>query len=72
MKNIAKCAKCGDVIRSIRRHDFIQCRCGAIFTDGGESSGYIRRGGNPEDFAEVTEEDEKKARTLIAGNNGQP
>ena len=24
-KNIAKCAKCGDVIRSIRRHDWIQC-----------------------------------------------
>lgn len=44
LKNIAKCKKCGDIIESKHRHDFVQCRCGAIFVDGGQD--YIRRGGD--------------------------
>jgi len=40
--NKCQCAKCGDVIESKHRHDFVRCGCGAIFTDGGRS--YIRRG----------------------------
>ena len=47
-RNAAKCAKCGDIIESKTRHDFVKCSCGAIFVDGGHD--YIRRGGNPEDF----------------------
>lgn len=42
VRNIAECAKCGDVIESKHRHDFVACKCGAIFTDGGTA--YIRRG----------------------------
>ena len=40
--NKCQCRKCGDVIESKHRHDFVSCKCGAIFTDGGKS--YIRRG----------------------------
>lgn len=40
--NKCKCAKCGDVIESKHRHDFVSCKCGAIFTDGGTA--YVRRG----------------------------
>lgn len=40
--NKCQCAKCLDIIESRHRHDFVSCKCGAIFTDGGKS--YIRRG----------------------------
>ena len=51
-KNQAKCRKCKDVIESKHRHDFVSCKCGSIFVDGGND--YIRRGGNPEDFEPIT------------------
>lgn len=38
----ARCRSCGDVIESVRRHDWVQCACGAIFVDGGFA--YDRRG----------------------------
>ena len=40
--NKCQCKHCGDIIESKHRHDFVRCKCGAIFTDGGKS--YIRRG----------------------------
>ena len=51
--NKARCKKCGDTIESKTRHDFQSCKCGAIFVDGGLD--YCRRGGNPEDFEELSE-----------------
>ena len=51
--NKARCKKCGDIIESEFRHDFLPCKCGAIFVDGGKD--YCRRGGNPEDFEELSE-----------------
>lgn len=33
--NARKCNDCGDVIISWHRHDFVYCRCGKNFTDGG-------------------------------------
>lgn len=42
LRNAAQCAKCGDVIESRHRHDFVSCSCGAIFVDGGRD--YIRYG----------------------------
>ena len=42
LRNAAECAKCGDVIESMFRHDFRYCKCGEIFVDGGTA--YIRRG----------------------------
>jgi len=31
---------CGDVVESKHRHDFVRCRCGESFLDGGD--GYSR------------------------------
>jgi len=54
--NKAKCRKCGDIIESKHRHDFVNCKCGAIFVDGGKD--YLRRGGKDlEDIIELSEED---------------
>jgi hypothetical protein len=52
IRNSAKCRKCGDEIESKHRHDFVSCKCGAIFTDGGKD--YFRRGGNPEDLIDTS------------------
>lgn len=41
-RNTARCRLCGDVIESKHRHDFVSCKCGEIFVDGG--CDYIRRG----------------------------
>lgn len=40
--NKAQCKLCGDIIESKHRHDFVSCKCGEIFVDGGKD--YIRRG----------------------------
>ena len=53
-KNKARCKKCGDIIESKYRQDFVSCKCGAIFVDGGND--YFRRGGNLEDIEELFEE----------------
>lgn len=39
--NAAKCLKCGDVVESKSRHDFVTCKCGSLSVDGGLS--YCRR-----------------------------
>ena len=55
-----KCLRCGDIIESKTRHDFVSCSCGAIFTDGGHD--YIRRGFAPDvsidDYVDLTEIEE--------------
>lgn len=48
MRNIAKCKKCGDIIESKHRHDFVTCKCGAISIDGGID--YTRVVGEPKDY----------------------
>lgn len=35
LHNRAKCALCQDVIESFSRHDWVSCKCGEIFVDGG-------------------------------------
>jgi hypothetical protein len=40
--NRIKCLKCGDIIESTYRHDFVQCSCGTCFVDGGHD--YMRVG----------------------------
>lgn len=42
IRNMAECRLCHDVIESKTRHDFVYCKCGEIFVDGGTD--YIRRG----------------------------
>lgn len=44
IRNAAQCRKCKDVIESVHRHDFVSCKCGAIFIDGGRE--YFRAGGD--------------------------
>lgn len=36
MANSIKCAKCGDIITSHHRRDYVQCGCGAVAVDGGD------------------------------------
>jgi hypothetical protein len=51
--NKCQCARCLDIIESKSRHAFVQCSCGAIFTDGGTE--YIRRGGEIENIIDMSE-----------------
>ncbi len=51
--NRIKCLKCGDIIESTHRHDWVQCSCGACFVDGGHD--YMRVGGNFEDWEDMSE-----------------
>ena len=52
-RNASQCRKCGDLIVSKHRHDFVTCKCGAISVDGGLN--YSRRTGNPEDMIDMSE-----------------
>jgi hypothetical protein len=40
----AQCLDCEDILESKHRHDFVTCKCGNSFLDGGED--YFRGGGN--------------------------
>jgi len=52
--NKARCRKCGSLIESKTRYDFVECKCGAIFVDGGKE--YLRRGfKNIKDFEDLSE-----------------
>ncbi len=51
--NKIRCNKCGDEIESTHRHHYIECSCGAVFTDGGHD--YLRRGGQREDWTDLSE-----------------
>jgi len=54
IRNSCQCAQCGDIIESRHRHDFVNCKCGAIFTDGGTD--YVRRGfTKPDDIIDLSE-----------------
>jgi hypothetical protein len=53
VRNAAQCRKCGDLIVSKHRHDFVTCKCGAISVDGGLN--YSRRTGNPADMIDMCE-----------------
>jgi hypothetical protein len=50
-RNMARCKKCGDVIESKYRHDFVWCKCKSIFVDGGRD--YWRGGGELEHFERI-------------------
>ena len=55
--NAAICYTCGSVIRSRTTHDFVQCRCGDIFVDGGED--YQRFGWSENaNYRLITEDDD--------------
>ena len=43
VKSQLQCLECEDVIVSKHRHDFVRCKCGSAFLDGGID--YVRYGG---------------------------
>lgn len=56
--NAAKCAKCGDVVVSKSRHDYVSCKCGAIAVDGGFD--YAKWSGNAIDIVYLTPDEKRK------------
>lgn len=64
----AKCARCGQVIESRERHEFVSCSCGAIAVDGGTD--YCRYVGKSEDFAVLDKDDKVKYVPNTIGNTG--
>ena len=61
--NKCQCRQCGDIIESKSAHDFVSCKCGAIFTDGGTA--YIRRGAK--DLADIIDLSEYELKELNHG-----
>lgn len=55
IRNMAKCKICDDVIESKHTHDYVMCKCGAIFLDGGKE---YQRYGWWSEKAEVKSRDE--------------
>ena len=56
IRNRLKCLRCGDIIESKYRHDFVECSCGALFVDGGLD--YMRFGGEGiinDEYEDLTE-----------------
>ena len=54
LRNRCQCNVCKDIIESKSRHDFVQCKCGRIFTDGGLD--YFHRGfTEPDDLIDLSE-----------------
>jgi hypothetical protein len=56
IRNRIKCLRCGDIIESKHRHDFVWCKCGSVAVDGGLD--YWRRVGDPINIEELSEEDD--------------
>jgi hypothetical protein len=56
LRNAIRCKKCGQVLESKHRHDFVSCECGN-FVDGGHE--YLRRGGNMNEIEELSEVNDK-------------
>jgi len=50
--NKAQCTKCGDIIESRHRHDFVWCKCGALAVDGGRD--YLKRSGDIDGYIELS------------------
>lgn len=64
MRNRAKCKLCQEIIESKFSHDFVKCKCGEIFVDGGnEIEASMRFGAN--DFANFLRVDDKGNETCI-------
>lgn len=59
LSNKARCLKCGDIIESTHRHDFVRCACGAIAIDGGTTYfKFVGDVGCLEDLSEWIDEEE--------------
>lgn len=61
LRNRIRCLKCGDIIESKTRHDFVMCSCGACGVDGGAGKNcfYQRIIGEDTDYENLTEYSEE-------------
>ena len=50
--NRIKCNRCGEIIESKSRNNFVWCSCGSCAVDGGKD--YLRRIGFKEDWTECS------------------
>ena len=54
IRNAIQCKRCGDIIESTYRHEYVQCKCGACAVDGGHD--YLRRSFKDKDcYIELSE-----------------
>lgn len=51
--NSARCKSCHATIRSVNRHDYVECPCGELAVDGG--SWYLKRLSKTGDYIELSE-----------------
>ena len=56
IKNAIQCKRCGEIIESTDRHQYVTCKCGACAVDGGHD--YLRRLGHVEDWEDMSETEE--------------
>lgn len=53
--NKVRCKKCNDIIESKHSHDFVRCKCGSIYIDGGnEYQRYGWSGGEVDDWIDFS------------------
>ena len=52
IKNAIQCKLCGEIIESTYRHNFVACKCGACYVDGGHDYFFIELS----EYEEVPEE----------------
>ena len=54
IKNAIQCKRCGEIIESTDRHQYVTCKCGACAVDGGHD--YLRRSFKDQDcFIDLSE-----------------
>lgn len=56
ISNKIQCNKCGKIVESKHRHDFVWCDCRSVAADGGTD--YLKRVGSWTDWTELSEVEE--------------
>lgn len=62
-----KCALCGDIIQSQSTHDFVRCKCGEIYVDGGDD--YLHMGAKTSLLNVLIEQDGEWNPITVGGGN---
>ena len=57
LQNQIRCKTCGDEPYSAHRHDYKNCKCGAVAVDGGMD--YLKRSGDPDGYVDLSYSMEK-------------
>ena len=58
-----KCLKCNSIIESKSRHDFVKCKCGECFIDGGRD--YTRYGCEDIKNIKLIEDEKPKGKSRV-------